>query len=181
MIYDLPKSVEVCGAEYEIETDFRAILDIFSILSDEDLDAETKSIGMLGIFYFDFMKMPAEHIPEALKQCLWFINSGQEEKNKNTTKLMDWGQDFQYIIAPINRIAGKEVRLLPYLHWWTFLSYYREIGDCYFAQIVRIRDLKEKGKLKDKVDKDFYSKNRDAIDLKKRYSTAEEEMIKGWT
>lgn len=181
MMYDLPKSLDVCGVEYAIETDFRAILDIFSILVDEDLDADAKGIGVLGIFYFDFMEMPAAHIPEALKKCFWFINSGHEEKQKKAPKLMDWEQDFQYIVAPINRIAGQEVRALPYLHWWTFLSYYGEIGDCYFAQIVRIRDLKAKGKLKDKADREFYRRNRDAIDIKRRYSEAEEEIIKGWT
>lgn len=181
MMYDLPKSIEVCGVEYAIETDFRAILDIFSILIDEDLDADAKGIGVLGIFYFDFRKMPAAHIPEAMKKCFWFINSGHDEEKKKTPKLMDWEQDFQYIVAPINRIAGQEVRALPYLHWWTFLSYYGEIGDCYFAQIVRIRDLKAKGKLKDKADREFYRRNRDAIDIKRRYSKAEEEIIKGWT
>lgn len=180
-MYDLPKSLDVCGVEYAIETDFRAILDIFSILIDEDLDAEAKSIGVLGIFYFDFRDMPSAHIPEALKKCFWFINSGHEEEQKKTPKLMDWEQDFQYIVAPINRIAGQEVRALPYLHWWTFLSYYGEIGDCYFAQIVRIRNLKAEGKLKDKADKEFYRRNRDAIDIKRRYSEAEEEVIKGWT
>ena len=180
-MYDLPKSVEVCGAEYAVETDFRAILDIFSILVDEDLDADAKGIGVLGIFYLDFMEMPAAHIPEALKKCFWFINSGHEEEQKKTPKLMDWEQDFQYIVAPINRIAGQEIRALPYLHWWTFLSYYGEIGDCYFAQIVRIRDLKAKGKLKDKTGKEFYRRNRDVIDIKRRYSEAEEEIIKGWT
>lgn len=102
-------------------------------------------------------------------------------KRKKSTKLMDWEQDFRLLIAPINRIVGQEVRALPYLHWWTFLSYYGEIGDCYFAQIVRIRDLKAKGNLKDKADREFYRRNRDVIDIKRRYSEAEEEIIKGWT
>ena len=93
---------------------------------------------------------------------------------------MDWEQDFPYLIAPINRVAGQEIRAVEYLHWWTFLSYYYEIGDCYFAQIVRIRDLKARGKLTDKTDKEFYRKNREAVDLKMRYSEMEEDIIKGW-
>ena len=56
-----------------------------------------------------------------------------------------------------------------------------EIGDCFFAQIVRIRDLKAKGKLKDKADKDFYRRNRDAVDIKTQYSDTENEIIKAWT
>lgn len=38
-----------------------------------------------------------------------------------------------------------------------------------------------KGKLKDKTDREFYRRNRDAIDIKRRYSETEEEIIKGWT
>lgn len=181
MMYDLPTSLEVCGTEYAIETDFRVILDIFSVLSAVELTSEEKCFCVLGMFYPGFFTMPGEHMEEAIKQCFWFINGGNEETQKKSPKLMDWEQDFRLLIAPINRIAGQEVRALPYLHWWTFISYYCEIGDCYFAQIVRIRDLKAKGKLKDKADREFYSRNRDAIDIKRRYSETEEEIINGWT
>ena len=180
MMYDLPTSLEVCGTVYPIETDFRVILDIFSVLSAVELTSEEKCIGVLGMFYPGFFAMPWENTEEAIKQCFWFINGGNEEAQKKSTKLMDWEQDFRLLIAPINRIAGQEVRALPYLHWWTFLSYYYEIGDCYFAQIVRIRDLKARGKLTDKTDKEFYRKNREAVDLKMRYSEMEEDIIKGW-
>jgi hypothetical protein len=181
MMYELPTSVNVCGTDYDIETDFRAILDIFGVLEDPDLTGNEKGIGMLGIFYKRFFDMPAEHFGEAVQKCYWFINGGNDKVCKNATKLMDWEKDFPILIAPVNRIAGTEVRSMPYLHWWTFLSYYMEIGDCFFAQIVRIRDLKAKGKLKDKADKDFYRRNRDAVDIKTQYSETENEIIKAWT
>lgn len=179
MIYELPTSVEVCGTNYEIRSDFRAILDIFSVLSDPDLTDQEKAIGTLGIFYPAFPTMPEEHMREGMETCFSFINCGNVEREKSP-KLMDWEQDFQYLIAPINRVAGTEVRSLAYLHWWTFLSYYYEIGDCFFAQIVRIRDLKMKGKLKDKLDKEFYRKNKAAVDIKTRYSEVEEDIIRKW-
>lgn len=179
-MYDLPHSVEVCGVEYPIETDFRVILDIFSILNGVDLTIEEKTIGAIGVFYPDYAKMPVEHFQEALKKCFEFINCGHLDGGKKTPKLMDWEQDFQYLIAPINRIAGEEIRAKEYIHWWTFLSYYTEIGDCYFAHIVRIRDLKMRGKLTDKTDKEFYRKNKDVIDIKRRYSEAEDEIINQW-
>ena len=181
MMYELPSSVAVCEKEYAIETDFRAILDIFSVMSDGDLTRGEQTIGILGIFYKDFLSMPSECFEEAVRKIFWFINGGKEEKQGKPPKLMDWEQDFQYLIAPINRIVGQEIRSIEYLHWWTFLSYYQEIGDCYFAHIVRIRDLKARGKLKDKADKEFYRKNKEVIDLKTRYSEIEEEIIKAWT
>lgn len=180
MMYDLPTSLEVCGTEYAIESDYRAILDIFAVLADENLSTDEKCIGVLGIFYPDFFSMPEEHMEYAVQKCFWFINGGSEDKGKKSPKLMDWEQDFQLLVAPINRIAGAEIRAMQYLHWWTFLAYYGEIGDCYFAQIVRIRDLKAKGKLTSKDDKEFYRRNRDVVDIKTRYSDAEENIIKGW-
>lgn len=180
-MYELPRSVIICGVEYQIETDYRAILDIFSVLNDADLTAEEKAIGMLGIFYPEFRSMPDEYFQEALQECLKFINCGGAETQRKAPKLMDWEQDFQYLIAPINRVAGKEIRAVEYLHWWSFISMYYEIGDCFFAQIVRIRDLKAKGKLKEKNDKEFYRKNKAIIDIKSRYSQAQNDIVAQWT
>lgn len=181
MMYDLPTTANVCGTEYEIRSDFRDILNIFGVLGDVDLTNDEKAIGVLGIFYPDYFEMPVEHMEEALKECFSFINCGSTESGKKTPKLMDWEQDFQYLIAPINRVAGQEVRAMQYMHWWTFISMYYEIGDCYFAQIVRIRSLKAQGKLKDKLDKEFYRKNKDAVDLKTHYTSTEESIISAWT
>ena len=86
-MYDLPTSVDVCGVSYDIETDYRAILDIFSVLGDVDLNNEEKAVGTLGIFYKDFCSMPSEHMGEALKKCFWFINCGNDETPKKPLKL----------------------------------------------------------------------------------------------
>lgn len=180
MMYSLPTSVFVGGTEYDIETDYRAILDIISIINDPDLSNDEKGIGVLGIFYPGFAHMPGANFEEALRQCYAFIDGGATERRKGSPKLMDWEQDFKYIVAPINRIAGMEIRTAEYIHWWTFLSWYTEIGDCYFAHIVRIRDMKAKGKLKDKADREFYRQNRGDVDIKRHYSETEENIIKGW-
>ena len=180
-MYDLPTTVLIDGVEYDVETDYRAILDIFSILADRDLTNSEKGIGVLGIFFKDFRNMPAEHFQAGIEKCFEFINCGDAEHGKKAPKLMDWEQDFKLLIAPINRVAGTELRAVPYVHWWTFLSYYYEIGDCFFAQIVRIRDLKARGKKLDKQDREFYLKNREAIDFKTHYSKAEEDIISNWT
>lgn len=58
---------------------------------------------------------------------------------RKSPKLVDWGQDFKLIVAPVNRILGLEARAEKYLHWWSFISAYYEIGECLFAQVIRIR------------------------------------------
>ena len=180
MMYDLPTSLNVCGVDYEIRSDYRAALDVLAVFAAADLTNEQKALAALDIFYPDFLKMPDEHIPEAVKQMTWFLDCGDDGDNRKRPKLMDWEQDFQYIVAPINRVVGHEVRAMPYFHWWSFVSAYYEIGDCLFANIVRIRSLKAKGKTLDKSDREFYRENRRLVDLKKPMTEEENDTINAW-
>jgi hypothetical protein len=181
VIYSLPTSVEVNGTEYTIQSDYRAVLDILTALSDGDLDEQDKAEAALTIFYPEFSAMPASDYQEALNQCFRFIDHGQGAKTQGKQPaVMSWEQDFDMIISPVNRIAGCEVRSLPYLHWWSFLSYYMEIGDCLFAQVVAIRDKKARGKPLDKQEREFYRRNREMVDLKTTYTEAEQNLLAAW-
>lgn len=189
MIYDLPTKLDIGDSVYEIRSDYRAILEIFMALSDPDLDAEEKAFVVLDVFYPSFDQMPVNHYQEAIEKCFWFINCGEEPEDVKMPKLVDWEQDFKYIVAPVNRVYGKDIRSIPYdyesntggFHWWTFLSYYNEIGDCLFAQIVRIRNARAKGKPLDKTDKEWLRHNRKLVDFKTKYSSDEEDLIEQWT
>lgn len=182
MIYDLPHSLMVGGEEWEIRTDFRCILDIMEILNDTNINDRERSYLALLFFYPDFENMPRESYQEAITKCFWFLNGGKkdEQAGRKAPRLMDWEQDFPYIIAPINRVMGHEIREDKHLHWWTFLSAYMEIGECTFAQIVHIRDQRSKGKPLDKTDKEWYRRNQKLVDLKTRYTSAEEDILKQW-
>lgn len=187
MGYGLPKSVEIDGQEFAIRYDFRVILDIFEAMNDLDSSEEDRALDVLQIFYVDFDQL--SDYDEALKACFQFINGGEEPKEQKGPKMVDWEMDFPRIIAPVNRVLGYEARAVEYdietntggIHWWTILSAYTEIGDCLFAQIVRIRDRKAKGKPLDKADREFYRKNRDIIDMRQNYSEIEKELINIWT
>lgn len=181
MTYELPTVVLIEGAEYPIRSDYRAVLDICAALSDPELDDQSKAFVALTIFYPGFDAMPQGCYEEALKQCFWFINCGSaEDQTPKAPKLMDWEQDFQLIVAPVNRVLGKEIRAAEYLHWWTFIAAYYEIGDCLFSQVVRIRDMKARGKKLDKADQEFYRRNRRLVDLKTVYTEQEESVLNSW-
>ena len=188
MDLSLPKSLDICGTEYAIRYDFRVILEICAAMEDPELDKQDKAIVAMVIFYPDFEDMPPEHYQEAIKQCFWFINGGDDDQGQKGPKLVSWEQDIKYIFAPVNRVLGQEIRAIPYdaetntggLHWWTFLSAYMEIGDCTFAQIVRIRNLRAKGKKLDKADQEWYKQNRHLVDIKQTYTEAENEVLKEW-
>lgn len=181
MRYDLPTTVEVNGTEYPVRTDFRDILTIIEALSDAELNEQDKAEAMLDIFYPDFSEMPQSDYEDAIRQCVKFINCGEEQREKKRgPKLMDWQQDFPLIVAPVNRVLGKEVRAAEYLHWWTWVSAYQEIGDCTFAQVVSIRSKRAKGKKLDKSEQEFYKQNRQLVDFKRQYTEQDEDVISRW-
>lgn len=177
----LPTSVDICGTEYEIRSDYRAALDVCAALTDAGLDEQERAFVVLDIFYPGFADMPPEHYGKAVKRCFWFISCGDETQSKAAPKLMDWEQDFKHIVAPVNRVVGREIRAMEYMHWWTFIAAYYEIGDCLFTQIVRIRDLLARHKPLDKQDRAWYRRNRELVDLKVRYTEKEDEMLMQWT
>ena len=71
---------------------------------------------------------------------------------------MDWEQDAALLFPAVNKAAGFEVRTCPYMHWWTFMSYYMEIGESLFASVINIRLKKSKGKKLEKEAQEFQRK-----------------------
>ena len=183
MDYTLPRALRVGGTEYDVRYDFRVILDICAALEDPDLAKEDKAYVALDIFYPEFDSIPPEDQQEAL-----VINGGEENLGTKGPKLVSWDQDVKQIISPINGVIGREIRDIPYdkktntggLHWWTFLAAYMDIGDCLFAQIVRIRDRLARGKKLDKQDMEWYRKNKHLVDIRQKLSTAEADELALW-
>lgn len=178
----LPDTVTINNKEYRIRTDFRVILEIMQALSDPDLGDSEKAECVITMFYID---QPDDFV-EAIKQCYGFIDMGREDSKKKRPKIMDWEQDFDYIIAPVNRVLGKEARMIPYdyttneggLHWWTFMSAYMEIGgDCLYSQIIQMRDKVARHKKLEKHEREWLNRNRDLVTIKTHYSERDDEML----
>ena len=74
------------------------------------------------------------------------------------------------IFSAVNKTAGCEVRSLPYLHWWTFLGCFGEVGDGLMTTVLTLRRKQAEGKLT-KEERDFIRKHEDMICLR----TPEEE------
>ena len=182
-----PTSLEVDGRSYAIRYDFRAVIDVINILNSPDFQDSEKYFGALKIFYVDFQKLPMRCYQEAIAQCYDFISYGNKSSDGPT--LMSWEQDLKYIIPPISKTIGQDVRSILYdsqtntggLHWWTFLSAYMEMGDCLFAQILKIREKQSKGKPLDASEKEWYQKNRDMVDLHDSYTAADDALLAEWT
>lgn len=173
MSWGLPTSLEVNGKEHPIRWQYTAILDIFKALNDPELEDKEKVYCLLYIFYEDFEDMAVSDYEEALKAALQFIDNGQPQKKKDAVKLVDFEQDERLLIPAINRVAGKEIRLETDIHWWTFLGWFMEIGECTYSQVLNIRSKKSKGKSLEKWEQEFYSANKDICDIQVRMSDEE--------
>lgn len=181
--YDLPTSATIGGREYEIRSDYRAVLDVMQVMADKEVEDDERAMLVLAIFYPAWRTIPSDDLQEAVKWMYWFIGGGGDEaqkKPKKKPRLMDWTQDFPLIVAPVNHVLGYEIRSVKYLHWWTFLAAYQEIGDCLFAQVVSIRKKRATGKKLDKQDQAFYRENADLVDLRIEETDAEKEILDAW-
>lgn len=185
--YDLPTSAHIGSREYEIRSDWKAAMDIIQVMTDQEIDDEERALVALSVFYVDFDNMNPDDFDDAISYLYWFIGGGGDEDEAQASpkvkpRLMDWTQDLPILISPINRVLGFEVRAVEYLHWWTFLAAYYEIGgDCLFAQVVSIRKKRSQGKKLDKAEQAFYNENKNLVDFKKSLSTAEEQIFDEWT
>ena len=169
----LPKAACIGGRCFRIRSDFREILDICAALNDPELTDQDRAEVAIKIFYPDWDQIT--DMAAAVKFMLWFLDGGVDRGDqRQQPKQMDWEQDFPMIIAPINRVAGRDVRALPYMHWWTFFGYFMESGECLFNTVVGIRSKKAKGERLDKWEKKFYQENKNTIDIKTRLSEEEQ-------
>lgn len=176
MIGALPESLTIDGIDYSIRSDYRNILHIFEAFSDPDYSEEEKCIMATYLFYehFSCVRDALEairngfNVEEAFKQMQWFISAGMPDGIRLEAPVYDWKQDEQLIFSSINKVATREVRdPETYLHWWTFLSYFREVGEGVFLDVVRIRNKLNHGKKLEKHEKDFLAHNKELVKLEK--------------
>lgn len=179
--WEFPTSLNIGGAEYAIRTDYRAVLDLLTALNDPELvdgderiTAYMQSQVILQIMFPDCDSIPQEHIQEALDKVSEFIDMGISDDRKKP-KTMDWEQDAPILIPAINRVLNTEIRAQRYIHWWTFLGAYMEIGESLFSNVVHIRQKKSKGKKLEKWELDFYKENKSLIDFKQKDQRSQEE------
>ena len=178
--WELPTSISVNNTEYAIRTDYRAVMDILTAFSDKEMLGESeeetniiRALLVLNILFIDEVKPEDQN--EAIKKAIEFIDMGIESsRDVKKPTLMDWDQDAPLIIPAINKVLGREIRADKYMHWWTFLSAYMEIGECSFTHIINIRDKKAKGKKLEKWELEYIQEHKDIVLLKEKFTEKEQ-------
>jgi hypothetical protein len=177
MIGRLPKELNINGTDRAIRSDFRVALLIFEAFNDPELSDQEKAIVMLDCLYEDLDSIPVEDYQAAHEQAVWFLDGGgstEDNSKQQAKKVLDWQQDEKIIFSAVNKVAGFETRAVDYMHWWTFLGYFNEIGEGLLTTVINIRQKKNKGKKLEKYEQEFYRENKSLIDIKTRYSEEEQ-------
>lgn len=166
-MYDIPTSIQLKEGQFSIrkDGDYRMILDCFRALEDAELTPQEKLYAALIIFYNDLNSISDIYklgdVEEAVEKMYNFFNCNQPVsvgKSLNH-KVIDWDLDSQLICSAINNVAHKEIRLEPYIHWWTFMGYYSAIGECPLSTIITIRHKMLTGKKLEDYEKEFRKEN----------------------
>lgn len=162
-LWQLPTSLAVGNENLSIHADFRDILEIFSYFQDETLPPFVRWQIGLRLFYKD--PVPKELQQEAMARMAEFISYGQTPVAGPV--LISWQKDAALIIADVNRTAGQEIRAIPFVHWWTFLSWFHGIGEGQFSTVITIREKLRKGKKLESWEQEYYRNNKKKVDLPK--------------
>jgi len=163
-LWQLPQELTVGGRAYPIRADFRQVLRVLEVLEDPALPEFLRWQVALNLFYRE--DIPRQHRQEAASVLADFLTCGQE--STPGPKLLDWQQDAALIISDVNRVAGKELRQEGFVHWWTFLGWFHAIGEGQLRDVVGIRDKCSRGRPLEPWEQEFYRRNRDRVDLKRR-------------
>ena len=185
-LWQLPVTASIGGREYPIHADFRDILEIFSYLQDPELPEALRWQIAMALFYEG--EISPEDWEEGCRIFVEFIDGVSKNCRKTVEKpsnpgpkLIDWQQDAPVIVAEINRVAGQEIRALPFVHWWTFLAWFHAIGEGQLSTLVSVRDKLARGKKLEGWEQEYYRRNKRQVDLPKQYSKeelAEQERLK---
>ena len=172
--WKLPTEAVLGGKMYPIHADYRDVLEIFSYFEDPDLPDYLKWRIALELFYEG--ELPPQYRQEAMTFLSEFLTGGKGETEHQGIKLLDWEQDGSVIAAEVNKVAGQEIRALPFVHWWTFLGWFHGIGEGPLSTLVGIREKLRKGKKLEPHEKEYYRAHKASVDLKPRYSREELEQ-----
>lgn len=171
MIGELPSVLAVGGKPYRIRSDYRVILNICQAFEDPDLSEQEKCYVCVKCLYVDFDSIQADDMQEAVEKAYWFVGGGDmPQDNVQQAKTLDWEQDESIIFPAVSKVAGYEVRSVPYLHWWVFLGLFNEIGEGLFTEVISIRSKLIKGKKLEKYECEFYRTHKNLIKLKDKKS-----------
>jgi len=177
MDYGLPKTLTVNGKEQPIRWEYTAVLDAISALNNRELEDNEKAFAFLYILYENFDTLGRDDYGPAFEAAIDFVNNGMDTEKKTQVKMVDFEHDYRIMIPAINRVAGKEIRNEEDIHWWTFLGWFMEIGECTYSTVLTIRNKQSKGKKLEKYEEEFLNENKNLVYIKPKLTEEEKRQM----
>ena len=181
MLGQLPTKLKIKDKYYDIRTDYRNVLRVFEAFADKELSDKEKLLVCLKRMYVNFERIHYNDYKEAYEQICWFIGCGKPEEKRPPVRSFNWIKDEPLVFPAVNKVAGTEVRSVPYMHWWTFMGYFESIDpDSLFGTVLTLRQKKARGKKLEKYEREFIQNNKALmsldIDEAAKPKTAEEKL-----
>lgn len=161
-----PTKIRINDKIHEVNADFRNCLKIIAAFEDDDLSIRDKYEIMIRRLYKFYKDIPAEDIGTAIKRGIQFLDCGEEPQDKSTPKrVYSFEKDGKFIYSAIKQTHQIDLEQVDFLHWWKFVFLFSDINsDCAFANMVHLRDKRNRGKLS-KEERAIYNRSREILDL----------------
>lgn len=172
-----PLSVEVGGAEYPINPDFRNILAINKILTEKDVEGVPEALSR---FYVE--GVPGD-IEGAIEAFISFFAGGDKSEGGNGSKaeVIDFEHDADYIFAAFYYEYKINLAEVSAMHWWIFRSLFAGLKHSKINDIINIRAT-EISKDMSASEKKYYLKMKRLFALpkkEKKLSQLEQALLSG--
>lgn len=171
---ELSTEIELDGAILYLNTDWRDIRHIIKLLNSTEYPQSTIAEACLKIFIDNFEDIIYKQ--NAIAILFDFISIGEKQNNdKPMPKEFDWEIDFSAIISDMNKISKcEDIRALPYMHWFTFVSIFNSIDEGNTSYRIKIRRKIRNHEKLTKDEKEWVSRNPDKAYLNQSLVSKEE-------
>lgn len=164
----LPNSVEIDGRKYQINSDFRAMIQFEMLMFDEEIEDEERLTRSLELFYEEC----PHNLEGAINELLSFYKCGKSEmsevnssKRGQNERIYSFEHDDSYIFSAFLNQYSINLQEIEYLHWWQFRALFKSLNETQeFVKIMRYRAT-DLSKIKDKEQKAYYQKMKDIYKL----------------
>lgn len=164
---NLPRKIKIKNTIYNINFDYKTIINILLAFEDTELTRSEQTYIMLKNLYIE--EIPKEDTQEAIEKAIKFIDGGKIEEvdnlNQKEKRIYSFKKDGNYIFSGISQTHNIDLSEKNNLHWWVFLSFFMDMSpNCTFGELVYYRKRKNENKLT-KEEKEHYKKIKKLVDL----------------
>ena len=143
LLEKLPDTLNVGGAEYMIDTDFRTAIRFTLLMQDKRANQLMRLDLVLKMFYIDA-------IPEDLIAAVYAIldfyggaKTAKESEHSTQKRVFDFDVDADLIYAAFLSQYGIDLLDIDYMHWWKFKALFAGLSeDTEIMKVIGYRSIK---------------------------------------